>query len=252
MQHKKIIFLASDCQSSRWVYSAVLKKFNIEAAIIENPISKISLIKRRIKKIGLIKVFGQVLFTLIMVPILKFKGKERSANIIQQYKLLDAGFIPDKTQYISSVNEEACRLLLEQIQPDIIIVNGTRIINKEILQCCNAVFINMHAGITPMYRGSHGGYWSIRNNDEENFGTTIHIVDAGVDTGNVLKQAFIKPIKEDNFTTYPVLQTAAGIEALMNVLAEVISNNYQLKSHTGKGKLYYQPTIWEYISGRAK
>ncbi|MEO6540561.1 MAG: formyltransferase family protein, partial [Ferruginibacter sp.] len=115
------------------------------------------------------------------------------------------------------------------------------------LLCTNAVFINMHVGITPWYRGSHGGYWALYNNDAANFGTTIHIVDAGIDTGSVLKQAFTLPDKKDNFATYPVLQAAIGIETLKEFLPEVMTGNYAKKNHTEKGKMYYQPTIWQYL-----
>ena len=49
--------------------------------------------------------------------------------------------------------------------------------------------LNYHAGITPKYRGMNGGYWALATGDAENFGATVHLVDAGVDTGDVLYQA---------------------------------------------------------------
>ena len=90
------------------------------------------------------------------------------------------------------------------------------------------------------------------NNDAENFGTTIHFVDTGVDTGAVLQQAFIKPTKEDNFTTYPILQVAAGITALKKVLPEVLRNEYNSKMNSEKGMMYYQPTLWQYLTKSTK
>ena len=105
---------------------------------------------------------------------------------------------------------------------------------------------------TPWYRGSHGGYWALYNNDAGNFGTTIHFVDTGVDTGAVLQQVFIKPAKEDNFTTYPILQVAAGITALKKVLPGVLKNEYHLKSNNEKGTMYYQPTLWQYLTKSIK
>ena len=110
----------------------------------------------------------------------------------------------------------------------------------------------MHVGITPNYRGSHGGYWALRNKDIENFGTTIHLIDAGVDTGAVIKQVFIKPDKQDNFTTYPILQIATGIAALKEVLISISSENYTTSKHTEKGKMYFQPTLWQYLTGAVK
>ena len=251
MQQKKIIFLASDCESSRWVYNAIKADITIAAAVIEQPVSKKTLIKGRLKKIGFIKVMGQVMFSALVVPYLKMRGKQRKAELIKEHGLNDACFMNNVFK-VPSVNDEACKQLLLQIQPDIVVVNGTRIIKKEILQCTNAVFINMHMGITPWYRGSHGGYWACRNNDVENFGTTIHLVDTGVDTGTVLKQVFAKPTNRDNFTTFPVLQAAIGIDAMKIVLSQAVINKYDKATPPARGRMYHQPTVWEYISGNTK
>ena len=249
MQQKKIILLAADCESSRWVYNALEESFDLEAVILEQPVNKKELAKKRIKKIGLIPVIGQILFSVLMVPFLRRISQKRKTSLISQYRLNDNYFAPAKRYGVSSVNEEGCLRLIGLFKPDIIVVNGTRIISKNLLQSTNAIFVNMHVGITPRYRGSHGGYWALRNNDIENFGTTIHLIDAGVDTGAVLKQVFIKPDKADNFTTYPVLQVAAGIGALKEVLANMLSGNYETIKHTEKGKMYFQPTLWKYLTG---
>lgn len=79
MVNKKIVFLASDCESSRWVYNALKQHFAIEKAIIEVPVSKKILIKNRIKKIGILKVIGQVLFSALLNPWLCFTAKKRKA-----------------------------------------------------------------------------------------------------------------------------------------------------------------------------
>lgn len=249
MQPKKIILLASDCESTRWVYHALEEALHIKAVILEQPISKKALAKNRIKKIGLMRVIGQVLFSMLVVPFLKMRSKNRKASLISKYRLNTNGFSNAQTWRVSSVNEEECLNAICLLKPDIIIVNGTRIISKKILQSTNAVFINMHVGITPQYRGSHGGYWALYNNDVENFGTTIHLIDAGVDTGAVIKQVFIKPEKNDNFATYPVLQAAVGIGALKEVLINMLSDNYRTIKHTEKGKMYFQPTLWQYLTG---
>ncbi len=252
MQQKKIILLAADCESSRWVYNALEESIGLEAVILEQPVSKKELAKRRIKKIGLLPVIGQVFFSALAVPLLRIRSKKRKAALVNKFGLSNETFDNSKTSRVSSVNEEGCLKAIQLLKPDIIVVNGTRIISKNLLQSTNAVFVNMHVGITPQYRGSHGGYWALRNNDIENFGTTIHLIDAGVDTGAVLKQVFIKPDKADNFTTYPVLQAAIGIEALKEVLTNMLSGNYETIKHTEKGKMYFQPTLWKYLTGSVR
>lgn len=249
MQQKKIVFLASDCESSRWVFNALKKEFTFSAAIIETPVSKKTLFIRRIKKIGLLKVTGQALFSALVVPRLRKKAAARKEALVKNYGLDDTPFDSTITTRVPSVNDESCKALLQQLQPDIVVVNGTRIISRGILQCTNARFINMHVGITPAYRGSHGGYWAVYNNDKENFGTTIHFVDTGVDTGKIITQVFVAPAKEDNFTTYPVLQTAVALDALANAVKNTGADAFPGSSEKPsiKGKMYYQPTIWQYF-----
>lgn len=249
MQQKKIILLASDCESSRWVYHAVKEVAGIEAVILEHPVSKKELARNRIKKTGLIPVIGQIIFSALIVPFLKVRSKKRKAYLINKYGLNNSEFSSSKIFRVSSVNDDACLEVMHLLQPDIVVVNGTRIISKKILQSTNAVFVNMHVGITPYYRGSHGGYWALRNKDAANFGTTIHVLDAGVDTGAVLKQVFIKPDKQDNFASYPVLQAGEGICAFKQVLTDMIAGNYETIKHTEKGRMYFQPTLWQYLTG---
>lgn len=252
MQQKKIILLASDCESSRWVFNALEETVHIEAVILEQPISKKELAKNRIKKIGLFRVIGQILFSTLAVPLLKIRSKTRKAYLVNKYQLNNNDFKKEKTHRINSVNDDECLAAIQLLNPEIIVVNGTRIISKKILQSTQAIFVNMHVGITPQYRGSHGGYWALFNNDVENFGTTIHLIDAGVDTGAVIKQVFTTPEKADNFTTYPILQTAVGIDALKEVLTNIIAGNFQTIKHTEKGKMYFQPTLWQYLNGAVK
>ena len=94
------------------------------------------------------------------------------------------------------------------------LVNGTRIISKKTLESVPATFINIHTGITPAFRGVHGGYWAMATGKKNLFGTTVHYVDTGVDTGGIIEQVFIEPPKQDNFYTYPYLQYASVLPVL--------------------------------------
>lgn len=252
MQSKKIILLASNCQSSRWVYHALKNLLPISHVIIEQPVSKIQLFKRRIKKNGLWLVTGQAMFTILVTPLLRWKAKNQKDTLIKKYQLVDIPFNEDECNFVTSVNDEHCRQLLKQYKPDIVIVNGTRIISKATLQSVDAAFINIHAGITPQYRGAHGGYWALYNNDNRNFGTTIHLIDAGIDTGAVLKHVFAQPGNDDNFTTYPIIQVAEGIKALPQVIIDFIDGRVPVSNNVEKGKMYYQPTIWQYLTNKTR
>ncbi len=91
--------------------------------------------------------------------------------------------------YVESVNDPRTLELVAEAKPDLVVVHGTRIIAERVLREIAVPVVNVHAGITPRYRGVHGGYWAFADGRPELAGTTVHLVDAGIDTGGILGQA---------------------------------------------------------------
>ena len=152
----------------------------------------------------------------------------------------------------SSVNSSECREILRDISPDVVVLNGTRIVSAKTLSCIDAPFINIHAGITPKYRGVHGGYWALVDRDYENCGVTIHLVDEGIDTGDIIYQGEIYPTKDDNFCTYPYLQFIEGIKLLKIAIDDLFADRLETHNRDLPSKLWYHPTIVEYIKNYIK
>ena len=71
MKDKRILLLGGEGESTNIVFHFLNEKFNLVQAIVEQPESKKVFIKRRIKKLGYLTVFGQILFQLFIVKILK-------------------------------------------------------------------------------------------------------------------------------------------------------------------------------------
>lgn len=251
----KIVILVTKGTSANIIYNYLQDSCQIEAVIIEKPISKWKLLRSRAKKLGLTTVFGQILFQTLVQPVLYHLGKKRQAEIIRINKL-SANEIPDKVIFkVASINLPETLAYIQKLKPDCIVLSGTRIASKKFLQAVGCPVLNIHAGITPAYRGVHGGYWALANNDAQNCGATIHLVDAGVDTGEVLHWVTIYPdAKADHFATYPLLQLAAALPFLLAGILSIIANDHQDKnvlsvasSNKQKSKQWYHPTIWQYL-----
>lgn len=60
--------------------------------------------------------------------------------------------------------------------------------------------INCHAGKLPFYRGRNILNWALIN-DEKEFGITVHYVDEGIDTGDILTQRLFPITDQDNYAT---------------------------------------------------
>ncbi|WP_284651809.1 formyl transferase [Flavobacterium terrisoli] len=245
---KKIVLLGGKGISTTAVYNSVDKEHGITLTIIEEKENSKVFIKRRIKRLGLLTVLGQISFQLVVPKALSVFSKKRRKQIIEQSQL-DFSEIPaDKIKKVSSVNAPETIALLQEINPDLIIVNGTRIISKKVISAVECRFINTHAGITPKYRGVHGAYWAMANNDIENCGVTVHFVDEGIDTGTVIAQEKVAMSSSDNFTTYPLVQLSKGLELLNKAIADFFNNTLVVqKEKSMSSNLYYHPTLWYYL-----
>lgn len=77
--------------------------------------------------------------------------------------------------------------MLERIQPRLIIsYNYRHIIPPGVIKAVHGKIINMHISLLPWNRGSSPNLWSIIDNTPK--GVTIHVLDEGLDTGDILLQ----------------------------------------------------------------
>jgi methionyl-tRNA formyltransferase len=246
----KIIMLAGSDFASTMVFNALREKYNIEKVIVEPKEDKLVFLKRRMKKLGFFTVAGQVLFQLIIVKYLNLVSKKRTNEIISEKKLFATTIDPSQKIEVESVNDDIAIQHIKNLAPDLIVINGTRILSKKLLASVNCKIINAHAGITPAYRGVHGAYWALVNKDPENVGVTTHFVDSGIDTGAIIYQRRTVITAKDNFVTYPLLQLANSIDLLKTSMDAIINNSVVIKQNTMDSRLWYHPTFWGYICNR--
>lgn len=244
----KVVITATDSSSTWMMVNTLLKDYPDLQVVIEKPVSRLKLLQRRIRLVGLWKVIGQILLIFYM-PILRQLSRVRTNELID-----DAGLSgkqpPDFFIHrYNSVNSKECIAWLASEKPDVVVINGTRIISPQVLSSCNAIFLNTHCGITPAYRGVHGGYWAIYNEDINNCGVTVHQVDAGIDTGKIVYQELIAVDDRDNLLTYPIKQYIAGIPLMRRALADVEAGRLcHVRRNDLRSAVWLHPTLWQYLA----
>ena len=212
--------------------------------IYEQRESQKEFLRRRIRKLGVLTVAGQIAFQAVAVPLLKKLSASRLAQIKAEFGMRTA---PISGNVFSSLNSQEAIGLIKALNPACIVVAGTRILSREFLQNFRCPIINIHAGITPLYRGVHGAYWALAENRPELCGVSVHRVDAGIDTGQVLAQELVKPGPQDNFVTYPWIQLGLGLRLLVRLLPDVIAGRATISEPlTSESQLRTHPTIWDY------
>lgn len=82
-------------------------------------------------------------------------------------------------QYVNSCTPHLC-----------VVAHFERLIKSPILEIPPLGFINLHPSLLPFYRGMAPQHWPIINGEQET-GVSVHYVDAGVDTGDIIIQEHI-------------------------------------------------------------
>jgi folate-dependent phosphoribosylglycinamide formyltransferase PurN len=249
---KPILLLGGPGPSTRIVYNRLASLFGPFPAIVEEPVSRVALLCNRARKLGICSTLSQLVFMAAIRPFLTLAARERLHEIAMEDDLSDNPIPEAQLRQVSSVNAPETIAALRAASPKVVVVSGTRIIARKILESVPAVFINTHAGITPKYRGAHGGYWALLNDDPGRCGVTIHLVDAGIDTGGIVAQAMIAPTDRDSFVTYPYLQLAAALPLLVDAVDKVLNNKLTTQVAEGESAVWYHPGAFQYLMGRAR
>lgn len=251
MSSNRIVILGGPGAPNAVVFNHLAPRFEIARVVLERRLSRFAVLARRRKRLGLAAAIGQAAFRLAIAPMLELSSRERRLQIMTDHGLNAATIPAEKVTSVDSVNSPECIGLLSDLRPAVVIVNGTRILSSQVLQCTPARFINLHAGMTPRYRGVHGAYWALVENRRDLCGVTVHALDEGIDTGPILAQSKIEPTLKDNFATYPVLQAAAYLPLLDSILPALLERaRVAPLSSTEISKLWTHPTAAEYARNR--
>ena len=127
---------------------------------------------------------------------------------------------------------------IKSISPDIIFsIYYRKILPKSLLGLPKLGCINIHPSLLPSYRGPVPTAWAIQNG-ETNFGITIHYMDEGIDTGDILVQEKYT-IAEDE-TGYELYSRAMklGAKLLEDNFENIINKKLKPIKQNGKSSYY--------------
>lgn len=219
--------------------------------VVEARPSRVRMAVRRARRLGWVEAMGQILFVALVQPSLHYASRRRREKIRNEASVDARPRLPEFS--VSSVNDNQTTLLLGRLKPSVVVVHGTRVIAPSVLKSLDCPILNVHAGLTPRYRGVHGGYWALAENHPEWVGTTVHLVDPGIDTGGILAQATFTVSDEDSISTYPDLHLVHGLPLLAAQVEKVLAGRELepvAESLVSGSHLRHHPTLWGYFRRR--
>ena len=245
-----LLLIGGDNATTWIVYNRLVREFGLFPCIIEDHVPRSTLLRNRARKLGWLPVLDQLAFVALVRPLLRYQAAKRVREICRDNDLERKAPLTPAISHVNNINDPDAIASIKGHAPKIVIVNGTRILKPAVLNAVPAVFINTHQGITPQYRGSHGAYWALHQNDKSHCGVTVHLVDAGIDTGNIIGQVMIEPTSADDFATYPYLQTAAALPILQKAISDARQGQLETRAISGPSAAWYHPGATQYLRAR--
>ena len=177
----------------------------------------------------------------------KYKNKKKS--------ILFLGYDDDNTILLKKLKEFNCSV--EHINNkvdnlsgyDLIISFGYKpILSKKIIETSNCDIINLHISYLPWNRGAHPNFWSFYDNTIS--GVTIHLINEGIDKGNIIYQKKItfNPKELTFFESYNIL--LREIELLfLSKIEHILDKTYYTYPQIGEGSFHKKSDLPENFSG---
>ena len=93
---------------------------------------------------------------------------------------------PELVRWVPHINHPSVVDIADRRAPDVIAVFGTALIRGPLLERGRLGMLNLHGGLSPEYRGADCTFWALYNGEPEKIGCTLHFINAGIDTGNLV------------------------------------------------------------------
>lgn len=130
-----------------------------------------------------------------------FDGSQNKSALVKIFKKIYSAvkrqdvFLPDfcrkrniPYKFIWKKNSKESADWIESLNPDLIVVfSMSQLLKDEILKIPRLGVINLHPSFLPSYRGANPDFWQYYDM-EMNPGATVHYVNAGEDTGDIIYQ----------------------------------------------------------------
>jgi len=111
------------------------------------------------------------------------------------------------------------------------------ILNRQVIDLFPKGIINIHPAYLPYNRGSASNVFSLIDNTPA--GATIHYIDEGIDTGDIIVQGIVEPESIDTGKSLFIKQEEKCIELFQNILPTISKNQgFTFITPTGKGTFH--------------
>ena len=176
---------------------------------------------KKIRRLGL----GQTVDIVSSYPLQMYFSRSNSRTtdaLLRGLQRPHVAIAPASVKWVSTVNGPDAIDMIRGLRPDVLIQAGAGILRTSILGLPRIACLNLHHGIAPLIRGMNSIHWGLWEKRPEWIGSTVHVMNEGIDAGNVLAYA---PVRQkdagEGFSSLFARATEQGVDNLLEVLSRL-------------------------------
>ena len=181
--------------------------------------------------VSLMLIMGPIHFIKYSMITLQFKMKKKLSKLfkfIRSPSVLNFAETNNIATYeIKTPNSKAFLKTLSELKPDVIINQSQSIIKKNLLKIPTIGVLNRHNALLPKNRGRLTPFWVLYKEETET-GVSIHFVDEGIDSGDIVVQERFDVHPSDTFNTIVKKNYEIAPKAMLKALDILETGNYEV------------------------
>jgi methionyl-tRNA formyltransferase len=226
----KIVLWIGSGANQKALANKVHANFSLVGIVRETPMNKANV------------SFGKIIEKIIERIFLSDISK--SWNLMQAlYQKKYPSYPDSKLLDVENINSVAAFECTKELNPDLILVSGTCLIKEKMLGINPSVgILNLHTGLSPYIKGGPNcTNWCISTKQFHLIGNTIMWLDAGIDSGNILRTDFTSLNGTETLSEVHLKVMEHAHDLYIKAIEEVIKNTCSnvKQSDIATGKLYY-------------
>jgi methionyl-tRNA formyltransferase len=148
----------------------------------------------------------------------------------------------DRIHFVKDIHAQEVLDKVSSLAPELGLVYGSPILKPELFEIPTRGTLGMHHGKVPEYRGNKTTFWAMYNG-EKVAGVTIQKINAGLDTGQIVKEGEVIIGGRSRRAVWRELEQL-GLDLYIQAIIEVKEGKATYRPQSGKkGRLYRNPKL---------
>lgn len=245
----RVFILCCDGLYQRDLVARAAEQFDLVGVVLHQPVNPAASLLARLRRYANpVTLLRQLQARRLM------KGYTIQAQPLLQELFFRAGSPPQlppgvPVLEVEDINSPAAVQFVREKAPEVVLVNGTNLLRQPMLDLLPGIphgIINLHTGLSPYSRGGNCNLYMLLEGHPELVGITIHHIDRGIDSGDIILTARPDMQPGDNYEMIDAKTFRLGNDKLLEAVRWLKAGKAERVRQWEEGKLFLRRTGYVY------